>query len=171
MPEEIIWKGTSSHWKNVNAYTAFILSILIATGLFLQDMGPWGFVLVVLTGIWAFWKWLVNRTTEYQLTTERLVTTRGILTKVTDNLELYRVRDQQVIQPFTLRLLGLHNIHIITTDSSTAEAILDYMPTSLNLGDQLRKHVEACREAKRVRAIDVTSEVPGDHPGDHVGGL
>jgi uncharacterized membrane protein YdbT with pleckstrin-like domain len=163
MAEEQLWKGQSSQWKNA-VPNAFLL-IAIGVAVWLHRTYPWGgwaWVVVAVIAIYALGKWLVNKTTTYQLTTERLVTTRGILTKVTDTLELYRVRDLQTVQPLLLRMLGLENVHLFASDATTEVIIIDYLPASLHLGDQLRKAVEACREKKRVRALDVVNE---DGPG------
>ena len=62
------------------------------------------------------------------------------------------------------RLLGLQNIQLFTSDASSAEVDLDYVPVSLNLGDQIRKCVEDCRSRKNVRMMDVVEEHPGDAP-------
>jgi membrane protein YdbS with pleckstrin-like domain len=161
MAEETIWKGTASHWKNFIPYTLTIVSIPLAVALrswMSPNIGTWIFALPALLGVWAFWKWLLLRTTQYHLTTERMVTTHGVLTKVTDTMELYRVRDMQTVQPPLLRIVGLQNIQVFTNDSSTSELFLDYIPTSLELGDKLRRSVEACRESKRVRTMDVIGE-------------
>ena len=165
MAEEQLWKGQSSQWKN--AIPNALLLIAIGVAVWLQMTYPWGkwaWIAVAVLAIQAFWKWLVNKTTTYELSTERLVTKRGILTKVTDTLELYRVRDLQTIQPLMLRMLGLENIHLFASDATTEVIIIDYLPASLQLGDILRKTVESCRERKRVRALDVVNE---DHAGDH----
>lgn len=168
MAEGTIWKGTSSQWKNFKPFALFILSIpaSIALDVWLK-VGPLAYGLVALAGLQAFWRWLVLRTTAFHLTTERLRTSHGILTKVTDTLELYRVRDLQVVQPLLQRMLGLQNIHIITSDSSNAELILDYMPAGAHLSEQIRNSVEDCRKAKRVTAMDLVSEQPGDHQEGH----
>jgi uncharacterized membrane protein YdbT with pleckstrin-like domain len=105
--------------------------------------------------LWAFWRWLDVRSTHWELTTERLRTTRGIFTKTTEALELYRVRDQSVVQPLTLRLFGLENIRLTTADASTPIVILSHIPKSLGLGEHFRENVERCRMAKRVREVDV----------------
>jgi uncharacterized membrane protein YdbT with pleckstrin-like domain len=159
MAEEQLWKGQSSQWKNAIP-NAFLL-IAIGVAAWLNATYPWGvwaWIGVAVIAIYVFGKWLVNKTTTYELTTERLVTKRGILTKVTDTLELYRVRDLQTVQPLMLRMLGLENIHLFASDATTEVIIIDYLPASLQLGDQLRKTVEACRERKRVRALDVVNE-------------
>ena len=173
MPEETIWKGTSSQWKNCGTFVMLILSIPASIGLhvWLGDKGivPWNYLLIVAAAFWAFWKWLQLKTVAYQITTERLITTSGIFTKVTDPLELYRVRDLRVVEPLFHRLLGLQNIEVITTDALDAEVVLDYVPAREKLLEQLRNCVETCRKVKGVRSVDTVLENPGDRahdPGD-----
>ena len=161
MPEETIWKGTSSQWKNWKAFTLLFVSIPVSV-LLRDHVGSWIYFLVLAAALRALWKWMQVKTTIYHLTTERLLTSSGILTKVTNALELYRVRDLKIIQPLSQRLLGLHKIEIFTSDASSAEVDMDYVPVSLNLPDQIRKCVEACRSAKSVRVVDMVEERPGD---------
>ena len=166
MPEETIWKGSSSHWKNFGAYLLSSLTLPLAIWLHVIGVaGPWIYALVAVGAIYALWQWLKLITTRYQITSERLITTSGILTKVTDPLELYRVRDLQIVQPLWLRILKLQNIHVITTDSSSEEIVLDYIPSHIELGEKLRASIETCRKVKGVRSLDITSEHAGDHPG------
>ncbi len=170
MAETTIWKGTSSHWKNFKSYALTALSLVGSVALhFLQPatFGLWVFAIPAALALWAAWSWLLLRTTHYHLSSERLITTHGVLTKVTDTLELYRVRDMQIVQPVLLRIVGLHNIHVFTADASTSELFMTYIPASLGLGDALRKSVEECREAKRVRTMDVSGEHGGEMPHQH----
>ncbi|MCX6978634.1 MAG: PH domain-containing protein [Verrucomicrobia bacterium] len=112
MSEQTLWRGTSSQFKNLWPFVSCILVVPIP---------------------WAVYRWLEVKSTVFELTTERLITERGILSKTKDSLELYRVRDLQVTQPVSLRLFGL----------------------SLKLGGLLRTQVEETRMAKRVRTVDV----------------
>jgi uncharacterized membrane protein YdbT with pleckstrin-like domain len=160
MAEETIWKGTSSQWKNFKVYALTVVVAGLCGWLHwghLQWNG-WIFLAVVPLVVWSFWKWLVVKTTVYSLTNERLVTSHGILTKVTDMLELYRVRDMQTVQPLMLRMIGLQNVHVYATDATTASMVLGYLPTADNLGERLRKSVEECRAAKRVRTMDMVND-------------
>ncbi len=134
MSEQTLWRGTSSQFKNLWPFVSCILVVPIP---------------------WAVYRWLEVKSTVFELTTERLITERGILSKTKDSLELYRVRDLQVTQPVSLRLFGLENIHLITTDSVTPSVIIESVPKSLKLGDLLRTQVEETRMAKRVRTVDV----------------
>ena len=97
----------------------------------------------------------------FELTTERLITERGILSKTKDTLELYRVRDLQVTQPFWIRLFGLENIHLMTADTSSPRIILDCVAKDLALPDKFRVQVEATRMAKRVRTVDIDDDGHG----------
>jgi uncharacterized membrane protein YdbT with pleckstrin-like domain len=166
MAEDSIWKGTSSHWKNFISYAFFIAAVIFAGYAQLKWTWTWPWIIAVIAAVWAFWKWLVLKSTSYELTNERLVTMHGILTKVIDTLELYRVRDIQVVQPLLLRILGLKNIHLFTADATSEQMILDYLPNTSDLGERLRKAVEDCRERKRVRAFDVVTDTPHDHSTD-----
>lgn len=134
MAEQSIWTGTSSQLKN---------------------LGLWLLSILIIPLPWALWQWLVVKNRVYQLTSERLLITSGVINKMTETLELYRIRDLQVAQPLLQRMFGLHAIHLITTDSSTPELILDFIPTSAGLPDKLREHIEKCRMQKRVREVDI----------------
>lgn len=165
MPEEQIWKGHSSQWKNIGSYVLLLLTLGIAIWLHQTqpDWGHWTYIVPAFFALWAFWKWLLIKTTTYTLTTERFMTARGILTKVTDTLELYRVRDLQIVQPLFQRIVGLENVLLFASDATTEAVVIDYLPADLHLGEKLRKAVEDCRERKRVRAFDVVTE-EGNNP-------
>ena len=98
MSEQTLWQGHSSQVKNFWPFVACLLVLPIP---------------------WAIYRWLEVKTTTYKLTTERLIVERGILSKTTDTLELYRVRDLQTTQPFWTRLFGLENVHLLTADTTT----------------------------------------------------
>lgn len=143
MPEQTIWSGTSSQWKN---------------------LGPFLACLLVLPIPWAIYRWLVVKTTQFTLTNERLVTKRGIFSVTTDTLELYRVHDMEVTQSFPQRLVGLKTVQLVTGDTTSPRVLIDHIPASLNLQDKIRQYVEECRMRKRVRTVDVedSDEI---HPG------
>ena len=143
--EQTLWTGTSSQLKNFWLWLACLLVIPIP---------------------WAIWAWLKTKNRIYTLTTERLVIRSGVFNVATETLELYRVRDLQIMEPFWLRLWKLKNIHLITTDSTTPELILDYIPSAIDLGDKLRQQIEFSRQKKGVREFGIDMAAGGDHVGD-----
>jgi uncharacterized membrane protein YdbT with pleckstrin-like domain len=138
MPEEMVWRGTSSQWKN---FGVFILCALFC----------WLIVPIFI----ALARYLQTKNKVYELTTERLKTTEGVFSKVTDTLELYRVKDLEKRQPFFYRLVGVENVALNTSDASSPFILIEAIPSSVGLADKIRNQVEGVRAQKGVREIDV----------------
>ena len=136
--EEIVWRGTSSQWKNFGVY--------LLCGLFCWLIVPVFFAL-------AFY--LQTRCKVFELTTERLKITYGVFTKVTETLELYRVKDIETRQPFFSQLVGIENVQMNTSDASSPFVLIEAVPSSVGFADKLRNQVEIIRQQKRVREIDI----------------
>ena len=136
--ERTVWMGTPSQVVNLGSY--------ILLGLFFWLVIP---LFVIL------WKWLVVKNTKYELTTQRLRMRHGVLNKNTDELELYRVRDYRLDQPFFQRLFSLGNIVLQTSDRTHPRVELKAIPNGEELRELLRTYVEDCRTRKGVRELDV----------------
>ena len=156
MPEQTLWTGSPSQLRNLGTFV--VCSILVVVILFLS-FGILNFLPVALLALaplaYALWKWLIVRARRYQLTTERLLMSYGILSKTTDSLELYRVKDLRMTQPLSARIFGLENIELTTSDQSSPVVVIDHIPQSIRLGDQVRAQVEACRVAKGTREVEL----------------
>lgn len=135
--ETPIWSGTPSQVTNLPAF--------ILWGLFFWLVIP---IFIIL------WQWLVLKNTKYELTTERLKTRHGVINKEMDDLELYRVRDYKLEQPLFLRLFGLGNITLNTSDKSHPVVTIRAISNGEQVREQIRGAVEACRVKKRVREVD-----------------
>jgi uncharacterized membrane protein YdbT with pleckstrin-like domain len=139
MPEEKqLWRGTPSQLVNLPWYVLWLLLFWLLIPL-----------LILL------WQWLVIRNTVYELTSERLKLRRGVLNKHLDEVELYRVRDYQLEQPFFLRLFGLGHIVLQTSDRSHPSLRLRAIREGEQLYEQIRAAVEQARARKGVRELDV----------------
>ena len=131
--ERIEWQGNPSQWQNLWWFVACVLLLPIP---------------------WAFWRWLETRNTTYTLTDQRLKTTRGVFTRTTEDLELYRVRDNRFEQSFAERLFGLGQVVLFTTDETSPEVRLTFIKDAESVREKIRTLVEARRDAKRVRYLD-----------------
>jgi uncharacterized membrane protein YdbT with pleckstrin-like domain len=103
-------------------------------------------------------RWWITRTTVYELTTQRLKITRGILSRRLDELELFRVKDYAMDQPLLLRLVGLGNLTLVTSDASTPRIALRAIPGVQAVREKLRTAVQSERDRKRVRELDVDGD-------------
>ena len=137
-PEEVVWRGTSSQWKNFGVY--------LLCGLFCWLIVPIFFALA---------RFLQTKCKIFELTTQRFKTTSGVFSKFTDTLELYRVKDIETRQPFLSRLVGVENVQMNTSDTSSPVVLIDAVPSSVGLADKIRNQVEIIRQQKRVREIDI----------------
>ena len=113
--------------------------------------------LAVIPILIALLKWLRTRTCRYHLTTERLQMTYGILSRKTEDLELYRVKDYHLIEPFSMRMFGLADVVLNTNDNANPTVVLKAIADGGRLRDEIRKHVEICRDRKRVRITELES--------------
>jgi len=138
MAEETVWRGPSSQWKNFGMYLLCGLLCWLIVPIFM-----------------ALWRYLQTKNKIYELTTERLKITEGVFSKITNTLELYRVKDIELSQPFLYRMFHVENIAVTTSDSSSPFILLEAIPASVSFADKIRNRVEAVRMEKRVREIDI----------------
>ena len=163
MAEETVWRGTSSQAKNVSVFIFCGLCLLVLLILFAflwrnqssRDFSPYILTPAIVPIFIALARFLQTKNKIYELTTERLKITEGIFSKITDTLELYRVKDLETRQPFWSRMFGLENVQVNTSDVSTPFVLLDAVPIKLGLGDKIRNAVENVRMQKRVRELDI----------------
>jgi uncharacterized membrane protein YdbT with pleckstrin-like domain len=138
MAEQTVWRGTSSQWKN--------FGIFILCALFCRLIVP---IFIALA------RYLKTKNKVYELTTERLKITEGVFSKLTDTLELYRVKDLETRQPFLYRVVGIEIIQVNTSDVSSPFILIEAIPSTVALADKIRNQVETIRAQKGVREIDV----------------
>jgi uncharacterized membrane protein YdbT with pleckstrin-like domain len=156
--EEIpVWRGTPSQWSNFGTY---VLCLLLAAGVvaayfFVSPTEPRILLGLILPALWALSRWIATRFHRYEITSERIKVTRGILSRHSSELELYRVRDYTLVEPFWLRLVGCGNIVLATSDRSTPQIVLHAVPHASDLKDQIRIHTEQMRQRRGVRDLEI----------------
>ena len=136
-PEETVWTGGPSQILNLPAFIGWGLLCWLIIPLFI-----------------ILWRWLEVKNMRYELTTQRLRMRSGILNKKTDDLELYRVKDYRLDQPFALRIFSLGNVVLETSDRSHPTVIMKAVRDAEQLKEKLRIQVESLRDKKRVREMD-----------------
>jgi len=163
--ETKVWSGTPSQKSNLGLYALCFLvaiALIASASRFDGAMRTITLALVLLPIGMALWRWLSTISTQYTLTDQRLILRRGVLSRSTDYVELYRVKDSHFTQTFFERLLGLGTIRLRTTQDSAPVVDLAGMNGPESLWNQIRGLVEARRDAKGVREIDMNAE-PGPH--------
>ena len=134
-PEEEIWSGGPSQWTN---FWWFVLCLL------------------VIPIPWAIYKFLEVKSTRFTLTTERLRWQWGILSRRTEEVELYRVRDLGFVQPFVQRIVGLGTLEVTSTDERTPVIELKAIKGADEVREYFREATERMRQIRGVRDIDMS---------------
>jgi uncharacterized membrane protein YdbT with pleckstrin-like domain len=111
----------------------------------------WQWIAVVLTlGIALFFYWLKSLATTYEITSQRVRIERGILSKIKDTIELFRIDHFDLHKPLGMRLAGHCLLHLRSSDASFETVIIYGIPNLEQLADTLRECSLRERTRRRV---------------------
>lgn len=95
-----------------------------------------GFILLVaLIGLSYYFK---SVSTRYEITTQRIKLERGLLSKIQESLELFRIDHFEVHKPLGMRLVGQSSLHLFSSDSELTNFFIYGVPNLEALADTLR---------------------------------
>jgi uncharacterized membrane protein YdbT with pleckstrin-like domain len=154
--ENSLWIGSSSQWLNLGPFTAALIATvgIAVGGLFF----PPALIALVLPAAYLLWRYLVVRTQIFELTSERLRVTHGVINQKVDEIELYRVKDSMLVRPWWMRLTGLATIVLETSDRTMHQLEIPAIHGGAEVRETLRKQVELQRDRKRVREMDLQGD-------------
>lgn len=110
------------------------------------------YVVVICTlGLALFVYWLRSLGTTFILTTQRVQVERGLFSKAKDSLELFRVDHFDVFKPLGMRLLGLCEVKLHSSDPEMDSVVLYGLPDLEAMADTLRDC--SLRERTRRRVL------------------
>ena len=105
-------------------------------------------------------KWIENLAASYEIGEDRLIIRRGIFVKSLDEIELYRVKDIRLDFSLINQWAGIGTITISSSDETTrgAPLVLRHIESAERRREDLRRLVDAARQKRRVREIDMAHE-------------
>lgn len=156
--ESPIWEGSPSQWLNFGVFflCALFAAACIAAAIALTE--PWAAACVAIPAAIVLWRWIKVRTTKLVVTTERITVQTGVLSRHRWDMELYRVKDTTLHEPFLLRLVGLANIQLESSDRTTPTMVLPALHDAEALRQKIRANVERLRALRGVREMDMDVE-------------
>jgi uncharacterized membrane protein YdbT with pleckstrin-like domain len=150
-PSTLGWlRGTLAGWGTILLAVAGILATLMGYGVLWLGLAALAFLILV-------WKWLENMAAKYEVTDERLIIRRGILTKSIDEIELYRIKDVRIDFSLINQLAGIGRICIASSDETTRDGdlVMRDIERAQERRETLRRLVDTARQQRRVREIDM----------------
>ena len=136
--EKQIWKGHPSHWIDLKTHIFCVLFFWLVIPIFI-----------------ALWRIIILKCWEIVITDQRVIETKGVFSKTSDELELYRVKDIQFDQPFCYRFVGLSNITLLTSDKSHPVFKIPAIKDGERVREELRSAIDLRRDEKNVLETDV----------------
>ena len=153
--EKTIFNGHPALIYSIGQFVPFLAVVILAavaiSVLEWQDqLGYNGYVIlaaVLILGLMFLRLYMRSRGTHYIITTQRIKFERGILSKVQESLELFRIDHFELRQPFGARLLGHCSLHLFSSDAELDNFAIYGIPGLSALADQLRE----CQLRERTR--------------------
>lgn len=116
-------------------------------------VNPIHWLLTLLTcGIYFVLVFLNRLNTRFTLTNERLIITKGLLSKSVDEIELFRVKDTKINQTFFSRLVKLGDIDVTSSDETGFIRLVNISNAQTRRED-IRRFANEARERKGIRTI------------------
>lgn len=105
--------------------------------------------------------WVRNYALTYELTEDRLILRKGIFVKSVDEIELYRVKDVRLDFTLINQWANIGTIRIDSSDETTRSAplVMPHIDDAASRRERLRALVDAARQKRRVREIDISDEL------------
>lgn len=153
--EKTIFSGNPAMIYSVSQFVPFPIVIIVA-GLVIyllktQLQGSYiGYAIlatILACGAILLRYYMRSRSIHYTITTQRIKLDRGLLSKVQESLELFRVDHFELRQTLGSRLLGHGSLHLFSSDAELENFYIYGIPNLAALADQLRE----CQLRERTR--------------------
>jgi membrane protein YdbS with pleckstrin-like domain len=153
--EKTLYNGHPAMIYSIGQFVPFLaVVILAAVAIFiLESQGQSDYIAyavvaaIFLLGMMFARLYMRSRGTHYIITTQRIKYERGLLSKVQESLELFRIDHFELRQPLGARLLGHCSLHLFSSDAELDNFAIYGIPNLSALADQLRD----CQLRERTR--------------------
>ena len=109
---------------------------------------------LIIPIFYAVWKWLDLKCFRYEISDQRIRLHRGVLSRRIDSIELYRIKDVTFEQPISMRLVGIGNVVLSTSDTVTPGLTIYGVPNAETLREKILQATDRLRDRKGVREMD-----------------
>jgi membrane protein YdbS with pleckstrin-like domain len=150
--ERELFAGHPAMIYSVGQLTPFLLAIVAAFAALIEVHSGLGVLYVSLgfagmCGIICLYFYMKSLSTRYTITTQRIKLETGLLSKVKESLELFRIDHFELRKPLGKRLLGQASLHLFSSDAEFENFSIYGVPNVESLGEALRE----CQLRERTR--------------------
>ena len=149
--EKDVWSGRPAWRASYGAW--FLWAILSLIAIYAAHHLEWNEsirkIIWLLIGVGALWivvrQAAISLGVSYRLTTQRLFIQRGMLSRVTDQMELVRVDDVRVRQRIIDRLVNTGDIEVIGSDKTDSDTHILSISAPNDVAEAIRRNVRSAR--------------------------
>lgn len=162
---EFSWRNSPSQLIYVFRYVVYLAAIYVLMfeaarllGAFSVDLAllysPYKHYFALAVVAKAVWDFLVLHNTLYEIRDSLLCVRTGVLNQEWEKLEIFRIKDLTVKKPLALRVFGLGNVSIVSSDETTPVVTLQGISDPNALVASLTAVVRLARRENGVREFD-----------------
>lgn len=153
--EKTIFSGRPAVFYSIGQFVPFLVVVVLAgvAVYFLNAEGETGYITytilaaLILCALILVRYYMRSMSIHYTITTQRIKLERGVLSKVQESLELFRIDHFELREPLGSRLLGQSFLHLYSSDAELENFSIYGVPNLKSLADQLRE----CQLRERAR--------------------
>jgi membrane protein YdbS with pleckstrin-like domain len=138
--EKDLFSGHPALMYSVGQVVPFLV-LIVAAGAVIYATAAVAYTLlgfVVLAGIVCLNYYAKSRSVHFEITTQRIKLERGLLSKVQESLELFRIDHFEFRKPLGMRLLGQSALHVYSSDAEISKFFIYGVPNLESLAEELR---------------------------------
>lgn len=151
--EKELFSGHPAMIYSIGQFLPFLAVIILAGGIgyaLRSREGTTPYVALgglVACGIICLLFFMKSRGIRYKITTQRIKLESGVLSKVQENLELFRIDHFELHKPLGMRLLGQSSLRLFSSDAELEKFYIYGVPNLEALAETLRE----CQLRERTR--------------------
>ena len=165
--ENAVWSVRPSQWLNFGKFTEIAIvgcaGVAVLSWLRGRMTHPayarYDTIAIAVVVVWTILRlgiaYLRVASTKYDLTDQRLLITTGVLGKQRREIELRRVQDFAVREPFWLRIVGLGDLAVFTADRATGDIVLHALRDPKQMDGHIRQVVRTAQATAGTREVNV----------------
>lgn len=153
-------RGTLAGWGTALLFLAGPIGAVVASGTTKTVNPAWPLILSGIALAVIAVRWVEDRSTKYELTSDRLILHRGLINKSIDEVELYRVKDVRIDFSLINQIADIGTLTLTTSDETTRTQplVMRDVHRARARREELRTRVEAARRRRGVREFDMNDD-------------
>ena len=92
--------------------------------------------------------------TRYRLSRDRLFCESGLANLRLEEIELYRIKDLQLVRTLGQRIFGVGTLRVYSTDTTTPRLDLINIAEPMEVKEMIHRHMEEAKLKRRIRTMN-----------------